>query len=250
MRTLGIATLSMAVLLWTGMARAMEIIVSAASSLTNAMTDIGRDYERVHPGQKVVFNFSGSGALVQQIARGAPVDVFASADQVTMDRAAQQNLIVAATRTNFARNALVVIAARAMQAPPKALADLANPGISRLAISNPDSVPVGRYSKEALEAAGLWDAIREKSLNTQNVRQSLDYVARGEAQAGFVYRTDAAVMPDKVDIRFEVPTRTPILYPIAAVKGNGKEKAAMKFIEFVRSGAGQKILARYGFQSP
>ncbi len=97
---------------------------------------------------------------------------------------------------------------------------------------------------------GLWEAVRDKSLNTQNVRQSLDYVARAEAQAGFVYRTDAALLPDKVAVLFEVPTRTPILYPIAAVKGNGKENAAVKFIEFVRSGAGQKILARYGFESP
>jgi len=234
----------------TGTATGAEIIVSAAASLTNAFTEIGREYEKVNPGQKVNFNFASSGALLQQIARGAPVDVFASADQETMDRAAKQNLIVRTSRHDIVRNTLVVVAPKGAKSVPKSLEDLKDAGIARLAISNPESVPVGRYTKDALEAAGLWDAVKAKSLNTQNVRQSLDYVARGEADAGFVYVTDAAIMPDKVETLFEVPTKTAILYPIAAVKGNGNENFALKFIEYVRSDAGQRILARYGFRKP
>jgi molybdate transport system substrate-binding protein len=233
-----------------GTATAADIIVSAASSLTNAFNDIGKDYEKANPNQKVSFNFASSGALLQQISRGAPVDVFASADQETMDRANKQNLIVRTSRHDFVRNTLVVIAPKGSQSAPKSLEGLKDAGITRLAISNPESVPVGRYSKEALETAGLWEAIKGKSLNTQNVRQSLDYVARGEADAGFVYVTDAAIMPDKVDVLFEVPTKTPILYPIAAVKGGGNENFALKFIAYVRSDAGQKVLAKYGFQKP
>ena len=154
------------------------------------------------------------------------------------------------SRSDFVRNALVVVAPKGAKSAPKSLEGLKDTGITRLAISNPESVPVGRYAREALEAAGLWDAVKAKSLNTQNVRQSLDYVARGEADAGFVYGTDAALMPDKVEVMFEVPTRTPILYPIAAVKGSGNENFALKFIEYARSDAGQRILARYGFRKP
>ena len=244
------AVVSLVAMPWMCSAGAADLIVSAASSLTNAFTDIGKDYEKANPNQKVNFNFASSGALLQQIFRGAPVDVFASADQETMDRANKQNLIVRTSRHDIVRNTLVVIAPKGAKSAPKALADLKDAGIARLAISNPESVPVGRYTKEALEAAGLWDAVKGKSLNTQNVRQSLDYVARGEADAGFVYVTDATIMSDQVEVLFEVPTKTPILYPIAAVKGNGNENFAVKFIDYVRSDAGQRILARYGFQKP
>jgi molybdate transport system substrate-binding protein len=143
-----------------------------------------------------------------------------------------------------------VVAPKGAKFVPRSLEDLKNASVGRLAISNPESVPAGRYAREALETAGLWGPVKTKSLNTQNVRQSLDYVARGEADAGFVYGSDAAVMPDKIEVLFEVPTRTPILYPIAAVKGNGNENLAMKFIDYVRSDAGQRILARYGFRKP
>jgi len=235
---------------FTGTATAADIIVSAAASLTNAFAEIGKEYEKASPGQKIHFNFASSGALLQQISRGAPVDVFASADQETMDRANKQNLIVQTSRSDFVRNTLVVVAPKGAKSAPKSLEGLKDTGITRLAISNPESVPVGRYTREALESAGLWDAVKAKSLNTQNVRQSLEYVARGEADAGFVYGTDAALMPEKVEVMFEVPTRTPILYPIAAVKGGGNEDFALKFIEYVRSDAGQRILARYGFRKP
>jgi len=234
----------------TGTALAADIIVSAAASLTNAFAEIGKEFDKSNPGQRAVFNFAGSGALLQQISRGAPVDVFASADQETMDRADQRNLIVRTSRSDFVRNILVVVAPKGAKSAPRSLEDLKDAGITRLAISNPENVPVGKYTKEALEAAGLWDAVKGKSLNTQNVRQSLDYVARGEADVGFVYGTDAALMADKVEVLFEVPTRTPILYPIAVVKGNGNENLAIKFIDYVRSDAGQRILGKYGFRKP
>lgn len=234
----------------TGTVTATDIIVSAAASLTNAFAEIGKEYEKASPGHKVNLNFASSGALLQQISRGAPVDVFASADQETMDRAAGQNLIVLSSRADFVRNTLVAVGPRGAASARRSLEDLKDTAVTRLAISNPANVPAGRYAREALEAAGLWDAVKSKSLNTRNVRQSLDYVARGEADVGFVYGTDAALMPDKVQALFEVPTRTPILYPIAAVKGSGNENFALKFIEYVRSDAGQRILARYGFRKP
>ncbi|HEV8647580.1 MAG TPA: molybdate ABC transporter substrate-binding protein [Burkholderiales bacterium] len=250
MRTLSRTAFAVITVFWIGCAAAADLVISAATSLTNAFTEIGKEFDQSNPGQKAVFNFAGSGALLQQIARGAPVDVFASADQETMDRAAKQNLIVGSSRADFVRNTLVAIGPKGTGSAPKSFEDLKNATVTRLAISNPASVPAGRYAREALEAAGLWDAVKAKALNTRNVRQSLDYVARGEADAGFVYRTDVAVMANKVEVLFEVPTRTPILYPIAAVKGNGNENNAMKFIDYVRSDAGQRILAKYGFRKP
>lgn len=233
-----------------GAAMAGDLVVSAASSLTNAFKDIAQSYEAQHPGSKVLLNFGASGALLQQMAKGAPVDVFASADQETMDAAQQQGLVRAADRQDFVRNALVVVAPMDAKVPPAALKDLVGPGVARVALALPASVPVGRYGKHALEAAGLWAAVQSKLVNTTNVRQSLDYVARGEVDAGFVYATDAALMKDKVKTAFAVPLDRAILYPIARTAASGNATEAAAFIAYVRSPAGQAILARYGFLKP
>jgi len=231
-------------------AQGADVLVSAAASLTNAFTDIGKEFEQAHPGTKIVLNFAGSGQLLQQIAKGAPVDVFASADQETMDQAQSQGLIDPASRYNFVRNALVVVVPQQSRLKLSSLAQLTSGEIRRVAIGNPDSVPVGRYSKAVLMAAGQWDTLAPKLNNTQNVRQSLDYVARGEVEAAFVYRTDAAILPDKVRIALEVPTAVPILYPIAIVRGAGNKAQAQAFADFVRADAARKILQNYGFGKP
>lgn len=233
-----------------GVAGAAELTVSAAASLTNAFTDIGKAYEKAKPGTKVLLNFAGSGQLLQQISRGAPVDVFASADQETMDRAVKQNLIVRDTRTDFVRNKLVVVVPADSQLALGGLDGLKAAEVKRIAVANPDSVPVGRYSRAALEAAGLWDALKDKYISTTNVRQSLDYVARGEVDAGFVYLTDALLMPTRVKNVFEVPVAADILYPVAVVKGNGKEDAARAFLAYLKEEPAQKILQKYGFAQP
>ena len=229
---------------------AADLIVSAAASLTNAFADIGKEFEKKNPGSKVLFNFASSGQLLQQISRGAPVDVFASADQETMDKAASQNLIVGGTRANFVGNKLVLAVPAKSSLDIATLESLAAAGVKRIAVSNPESVPVGRYSKQALEAAKLWDQLKDKYITTTNVRQNLDYTARGEVDVGFVYITDALLMPDRVKVAFEVPLATVILYPIAAVKGNGNEQGAREFIAYVKSEPAQKILRKYGFGKP
>ena len=111
-------------------------------------------------------------------------------------------------------------------------------------------MPVGRYTKAVLEKAQLWPAIEAKMIGAQSVRQALDYVARGEVDAGFVYGTDAAIMPGKVKIAFVVPTDTPVLYPIAPVVAGPNPAAAQEFIAYVASPAGQATLAKYGFGKP
>ena len=231
-------------------AQAADITVSAASSLTNALRDIAPLFEAAHPGTPVRLNFGASGALLQQIAKGAPADVFASADQETMDQAQAKGLIKTELRRNFVSNALVVIVPRRTSKQPGAMADLTQPAYARIAIGLPASVPVGRYTKGVLEAAKLWSAIEPKVIGANNVRQALDYVARAEVDAGFVYATDAALMADKVQVAFRVPTSPPILYPVAPLTGAPNSAAAAQFVDFLFTPPAQAVLAKYGFGRP
>jgi molybdate transport system substrate-binding protein len=231
-------------------AHAAELTVSAAASLTNAFKEVGAAFEAQNPGTKVLLNFAASDTLLAQIAKGAPADVFASADQETMDKADAQKLTTSGSRRNFAGNALVLVTPSDSTLNLKALADLQQTAVKRIALGTPSGVPAGRYAKSALESAKLWAVVEQKAVFAQNVRQCLDYVARGEAEAGFVYATDATTQKDKVRVALTVATETPIRYPIAAVAGSPNAADARKFIEFVASPAAQAVLARYGFLKP
>ena len=226
---------------------AADLTVSAASSLTESFRDIVAAYEQAYPGSHVDLNFAASGVLLQQIARGAPVDVFASADEPTMDKAVARTLVDPATRTVFAANQLWVVVPPTARTQPTTLSALATSSVARVAIGNPDSVPVGRYAQGSLEKAGLWPAVQVKAIMTQNVRQSLDYVARGEVDAGFVYATDAQAMPGRVKRAFQVPVAGGITYPMAVVSASTRKDDARRFLAFVKSAAGQAILRRHGF---
>ena len=133
---------------------------------------------------------------------------------------------------------------------PRALSDLMQSHYQRIAMGVPESVPAGRYAKNVLERSGHWRGIEKKVIRAQTVRQALDYVARAEVEAGFVYVTDAAMMPNQVKVAFVVPTEVPILYPIASVSGGMNHAMALKFIEFVQSPLAQGVLAQYGFGKP
>lgn len=230
--------------------QAADLTVSAAASLTNAFKDIAPLFEAAHPGAKVQLNFAASGVLLQQIARGAPADVFASADQDTMDQAQAQNLVRPAQRRDFASNRLVVIVPTGNANVPQAVADLAQPAYARIAIGLPTSVPVGRYTKSVLEGAKLWGAIEPKMVGATNVRQALDYVQRAEVDAGFVYSTDAALMADKVKVALTVPTPKPILYPVAPLPAGPNAAMGEKFVEFLFTPPAQAVLAKHGFGKP
>lgn len=225
-----------------------EITVSAAASLTNAFTEIGRDFELANPGVKVNFNFGASGALYRQIVQGAPVDVFASADQETMDMAQREGHILSASRRDFAGNSLVLIAPAASNLSVTSLKDLLDGNIRLIGIGNPDSVPNGRYAKEVLEKQGLWGVLSKKAVFGTDVRQILDYAARGEIDAGFVFATDAKTGGKGVKILLDVPTVRPVLYPIALTSDGSNKKAASSFIDYVISSKGGEVLKKYGFK--
>ncbi len=226
---------------------AHTLTVSAAVSLSEAFREIGRVFEASHPGVEIRFNFGGSGQLLQQVVAGAPADVLATADEETMNRADAAGVLVPGTRTTVAANALVLVVPADAALDGSGLDAVSR--ATRIAIGSPDSVPAGRYAREALVLAGLSDALQPRLVFGQNVRQVLDYVARGEADAGFVYRTDVAAAGPRVRALSEVPTATPILYAAAAVRG-GREDLARAFVAFAASPAGRAILARHGFGRP
>lgn len=234
-----------------GVACAAELVVSAASSLTNAFREMAGAFEKTHPGTTVVLNFAASDVLEQQLVNGAPADVFASADETAMDKAVEAKLVAARTRRDFATNSLVMIVPFDSNLQvPSVRETLALPQVKRVAIGDPGSVPVGRYTKAALEHEGSWDALSAKAVLASNVRQALDYVARGEVDAGFVYSTDAALVPKKVKVAATVPTEKPVAYPIGVVSNSAHAADANAFTSFVLSPDGQAILAKYGFKPP
>ena len=239
-----------ALVLVGGAAQAQDIVVSAAASLTNAFQAVGTAFEKAHPGAKVVFNFAASGPLLAQIQQGAPVDVFASADQVTMNRAAAAKLLAEGTRADFAKNSLVLVVPASSSASPAKLADMSGTAFKRIATGTPSTVPIGRYTVEAVQQAGLAAALAPKWIYGESVRQVLNYVARGEVDAGFVYRTDALIEPEKTRIAFTVPTSTPVSYPIAQIAASKNAALGKDFVTFVRSAPGQQILEGFGFSRP
>jgi molybdate transport system substrate-binding protein len=237
-------------LAWPLLACAQQLTVSAAASLTDAFKEIGQRFEAGKAGATVRFNFAASGVLIQQITQGAPVDVFASADQETMDRGVAQKLIDADTRRDFAANTLVLIVPAQEASRVAKVSDLGQPAVKRIAIGKLASVPVGRYTRQALEAAATWTVLEPKFVYAESVRQVLDYVARGEAEAGFVYRTDATLMPGKVKVVQTVEGHAPVRYPVAVVSESRQKALARDFVAFLGSTEGQAILERFGFARP
>jgi molybdate transport system substrate-binding protein len=229
-------------------ARAAELLVGAASSLMHAMEQIGREFEAANPGARVQFNFAVSDALLTQIADGVPIDVFVPDDDEVMDRAAA--LTLAGTRRDVAANRLVLIVqpAAAASAPPLgSLADLATARVERIAICSPQSGSLGRYAKAALERQNLWTALAPKFVFVADARDVRDRVVGGEAGAGFVYATDAALVGDRVKVALNVPTVTPIRYSAAVLRTSTQEAVARAFVQYLRSAQARQVLAYFGF---
>jgi molybdate transport system substrate-binding protein len=227
-----------------------EITVSAAISLKNVFEELGKLYEAEH-GVKCTLNFASSGALVQQIAAGAPVDIFASAAQKDMNDASKQALILEETRVDFAANSIVMIVPSQMNIPLTSFEGLNTAAIQKIALGNPQTVPAGRYAEEVLNFYQLIPAIEDKFIYTENVRQALDYVALGEVDAGFVYGTDASTRTKEVKVIATAPEEShqKVIYPIALVKDTKNKEAAEQFIAVLLSDTGNSILEKYGFKT-
>jgi molybdate transport system substrate-binding protein len=231
--------------------KSAEILVSAAISLKNAFAEIGGLYEK-QTGTHVRFNFGASGLLQKQIEAGAPVDVFASAGEKQMDGLQAQGLILSETRRNFAGNTLLLIVPENSRILVRSFADLVRSDVGRVSIGSPKTVPAGQYAEEALRNLHLWDALQPRLVLAENARQVLDYVMRGEVDAGIVYSSDMAGVHGEARIAAHAPegSHAPIQYPIAVVKQTGNKSAARRFVDLVLSHTGQTMLKKYGFLGP
>jgi molybdate transport system substrate-binding protein len=205
-------------------------------------------YEK-QTGIRVKLNLGSSGLLQRQIEAGAPADVYASAGERQMDALQSRGLILADTRRNLVRNALVLIVPADTQVPLHSFGELVDPKITKVAIGNPKTVPAGQYAQQAMKNLQLWSRLESRLVLAENVRQVLDYVVRAEVEAGMVYSSDVSVARGKVTVAIPVPedTHDPILYPIAAVRTTENRSDAQGFIDLALSRTGQDILAKYGF---
>ncbi|MEK9769917.1 MAG: molybdate ABC transporter substrate-binding protein, partial [Betaproteobacteria bacterium] len=213
--------------------------------LTNVMNEAATQFEKSHPGVKIILNFASSGTLLRQIERGAPVDVFVSADSETMNLAVRNNLIADGSDRIFSKNKLVMLVRSDLNIAD--IRSLDNGSVKRIAIGHPRSVPAGRYTQKILEKAGMWEKISNKFIYAQNVRQCLDYATRGEVDVAFVYVTDSRLVQNKLRVVPIEDASLDIQYPMAIVKTTNNPVLAQDFVDFLSSEKMDDLLKRSGF---
>jgi molybdate transport system substrate-binding protein len=231
---------------WAGVTvHAATLTVFAAASLTDALSEIGRDYQ-TKTGDKIEFNFAASSVLARQIEEGAPADIFFSADEAKMDVLEKKGLVK--TRRSRLSNSLVIVVAKDSLLLIQSPKDLATDKIGHVALAETQSVPAGIYAKEYLSKIHLWEKISPKVVAMENVRAALAAVESGDADAGIVYKTDAAISK-KTRVAYEVPREDgpKISYPMAVMKVAGDQKAALAFLEYLDSDAAGRVFSRFGF---
>ena len=225
-----------------------EITVAAASDLTNAFEELGREFETTNR-IKVVFVFGSTGLLTRQIENGAPMDLFAAANASYIDQLAQQGLIVPGTRAVYARGRITLWTTADSPLRIETVADLARPEVKRIAIANPDHAPYGLAAQQALQSAGVWDAVKPKLVFGDNIRQTLQYAETGNVDVAIVALSLSqqskgrwTLIPDGL--------HQPIDQALAVIRTTRNEAAARAFASFVSGPKGREILQKYGFAFP
>ena len=225
-----------------------ELLVFAAASLRDALEEVGDDFHQAH-GVRVRFSYGGSVAMAQQIARGAPADLFLSAGPGPMDSLDRQGLLEPGARVDLLGNVLVVVARESAADAPSEPRDLLAPEVRRLAVADPQLAPAGAYAREALQSLGLWAQLEPKLVMGADVRTVLAYVESGDADAAVVYATDASIAPDlRVLWTFGPETHSPLLYPAAALRDAGHPERARLFLEFLRGPEAGEVFDKFGFR--
>jgi molybdate transport system substrate-binding protein len=232
-------------------AQKTAITVSASAVLTEAFTDMEKEFEAENPEIDLIMNFGNAGSLRMQIEGGAPIDVFAPGDVNQMDMLASEGLVYNDSRKEFAGSSLVIIVPKGNVLNITDMKDLAKPEVKKIALSDTEASTVGRYAKQSLMEEGLWSSVQNKLLTGDTVKNSLVYVERGEADAGFVFTVDvSSAQPDTIEVVSSVPVSTPIIYPIAVVSATQHAEYSQLFIDFVTGEKGRYILEQYGFLIP
>ncbi|WP_240941040.1 molybdate ABC transporter substrate-binding protein [Paenibacillus sp. HB172176] len=232
-------------------AEPVELVLSAAASLTDALTELQTLYQSEHENVTLQFNFGGSGALQKQIENGAPADLFLSAASGPMETLVADKFVEEDEQTKLLNNELVVVTPAGGQKQLTSLNDLTNSSFSHIAIGIPESVPAGNYAKEALLSASLWEPLTSKTVQAKDVRQVLQYVETGNADAGFVYRTDA-LTSEKAQVALTVDQSlyTPVEYRIGILKATEHKAAAEELYAYLQSSEAHNVFEKYGFTVP
>jgi len=223
------------------------ITVSAAVSLTDALTAIAQEYGKTGGGT-IRFNFGASNVLARQIVSGAPVDLFISADELQMDLAEKAGMMKDGTRVDVVANQLAVVVPSDRPRTFTSMRDLLAPALRRIAIGDPAGVPAGVYAKQYLERLGLWTTLQPRMVPSSSVRSALNAVEAGAADAAIVYRTDARTS-SRASVSWVVPASEGprIVYPAAIVKSTSSPDEAARFLDFVRGAAAARVFERFGF---
>lgn len=226
----------------------VELLISAAASLTDSLKEVQATYEKTHTNIKLTFNFGASGALQQQIEQGAPADLFISAGKKQMTTLVDKQLIDTSKQVNLLTNELVAVVPADSKVGISTMEDLTKSEVKKIAVGEPETVPVGSYTKDSLMYNKLWDAVLLKTVFAKDVRQVLNYVETGNTEVGFVYKTDA-LTSKKVKVAFSADPKSykPIEYPLGIVKATKHLKETEEFYTFLQSKAAQELFLKYGF---
>ena len=226
----------------------VELTVAAAAGLQFAFTEIGELYEQA-TGSKVIFSFGSTGQLAQQIENGAPFDLFAAANISFVDDLDKKHLLVPDTVALYARGRIVLAVNRDSGVNATALEDLLSDSITHIAIANPDHAPYGVAAKEALISAGIWEKIENKIVYGENVRQTLQFIQTGDAQAGIVALSVANV-PEVTWTLIDDSLHNPLDQALAVVASSPHQEEAKQFAAFINGEKGRPIMQKYGFVLP
>lgn len=223
-----------------------QLLIGAASSLEKAMVEIEELYSDQNPEVKINFTFAGSGTLEEQIREGAPIDVFIPAAQKQMDALEEDGFIMEDSREDLLTNDVVLIVPKNSELGISGFDTITKAKV--IAIGDPESVPAGQYAKEIFEGLGIWDQVYSKASLGKNVTEVLSWVSTENADAGIVYRTDAALRDD-VTIISQAPEESQIkaVYPAAVLNTSKNKKTAKSFIEFLNSEEAKQVFIKYGF---
>lgn len=226
----------------------IELIVAAAADLQFAFAEIGELYEQ-ETGNKVIFSFGSTGQLAQQIENGAPFDLFAAANISFVDDLAKKNFVVPDTVALYARGRIVLAVNHDSGVSAVELEDLLSDAITHIAIANPEHAPYGIAAKEALISAGLWEKIEDKIVYGENVRQTLQFVQTGDAQAGIVALSVANV-PEVTWTLIDDSLHNPLDQALAVVASSSHQEEAREFAAFINGEKGRPVMQKYGFVLP
>ena len=225
-----------------------ELTVAAAADLQFAFTEIGALFEQ-ETGTKVTFVFGSTGQLAQQIENGAPFDLFAAANISFVNDLAEKNLVLPDSVALYARGRIVLAVNRSSGVTAVSLEDLLSNRITHIAIANPEHAPYGVAAKEALQAAGLWEQLQSKIVYGENVRQALQFIQTGDAQAGIVALSVANV-PEITWTLLDDSLHNPLDQALAIVASSSHQELAQQFAAFINGLSGRPIMRKYGFILP